>query len=260
EARAGAAGIDPQTAAWAMMHLQQFLDSLRAEAERNATATVEVAEHRARVRREDAARLAQQLRNGAEPTPLAPVSFATHPPVDAGASTPPAPPAITPAVGFVGPDGDGATGTRAAPDDQPPASATATQAPPRAPVMVPVELPVPSPITPLDRPPEPPPTAPARFPPVAAPTRDSSSMAWPPPTGAQVHEDALEPESGELSPTVAPTFQPPPPVQQHEDGPPADAPWTTRRARRRRSRMPLSAIIEVIVVLMILVFILLRLS
>jgi hypothetical protein len=99
EALAAAEGVDPKSSTWTMVRLQRFLDGLREEATRDASATVEVAQQRARVRLEEAHEEAERRRLGYDPDPLVPPIRLTEPPA---APVPPVAP-HTPVVPVVAP-------------------------------------------------------------------------------------------------------------------------------------------------------------
>jgi hypothetical protein len=275
EIRAREAGVDPTAATWSMTHLQRFLDTLRAEAERDSAAIVEVAQHRARVRRDEARELADRLRRGETVDPVfsvAPV-LATPPFPIVGASP-------TAAFGVVDGNGTGPAVVDAAPPVEtrpvavfeplpplrdapppPPVNVDPVVAEPAPPVDVaPLEAVV-QPFMPHDAPPTllVPAPAPAPAPLFAAPT---TSLVPAPETE---HVDLFPPEPGTPPPYQPPTVVPPPvvyaaePIVQEPDGKKKRR-GPKQRAPRSHWRIPLSAIIEVIAVLLILVFILLRLS
>jgi hypothetical protein len=89
EALAAAEGVDPTSSTWTMVRLQRFLGGLREEAERDAAATVQVAQQRARVRVEEAREEAERRRLGYDPDPLVPPIRLTPPVADPPSAVPP---------------------------------------------------------------------------------------------------------------------------------------------------------------------------
>jgi len=283
EAEARDAGLDTEDATWSMVRLQSFITSLREEAERDAAATIEVARHRARVRLQDAAVEAEQIRQG-----LAPVLV--------NGSTPPA--------GFAAPAvGDPAriptedievhevphassvptgapvepTSTRVSPTPVP-ASAITHAAPMTASwpqdafphphaqsgTTVKVAAPVAAAAVAMSAPPSAPPAPPEPVAP-SGPDPRADDHAW---LFAHEAEAASAPggvddQSSFLDEELfaAPVEAAPAPRQPAPEQPPMAQPVPAAPTRpRRRGRIPVSAILEVLAVLLILVFILLRLS
>jgi hypothetical protein len=206
-----------------MVRLQRFLDTLRAEAQRDAEATIAVAHQRARIRVEDAR--AGSLRPG-QPAPdsFAPTTgwqVESPPPAHRDTVAPVA--AVVPPPAAVVP-----LPTDVAPTPAPPTVSTNGHVP-VATVLAPVTQ---APIAQVVEPPT------VQVPPVVIPPIAAAPVAQvaPPPMAPQQH--------------VAPA----PPVQ------PVAAPVSARKKKGVLRRLPIAAILEVIAVLLVLVFILLRLS
>jgi hypothetical protein len=291
EAQAAAEGIDPTASTWTMVRLQRFLEDLRDEAERDAAATIEVAQQRARFERDDPPLL---VGFASDPGPL------LAPPV---ASAPDPAPAAWP----------GALPRDPAPEvahDELPNAATAAAliasaaVPPASPeTPTPALMPtmVETPATNGSSHPAPnhasapdttvlvrdaaapseagqrPTTTMPLLAPVAPPAAHLSEEFWAAPERAAA--PVVDAAPATVAPVVVPVPLPPEPgsggdVADEESRTtkgkgkrakkqkPAKAPKPQREPRGRSAmkRLPIAAILEVIAVLLILVFILLRLS
>jgi hypothetical protein len=265
ERLAAAEGVDPKSSSWTMMRLQRFLDGLHEEAGRDASATVEVAQQRARLRLEEARAEADRRGRGlttdwypeppAATTPAAapgggsasvlepPVVVA--PPQTRPAPSPPAPPTLAARDNHDGfnavhlASGSAVVGgvalvtppTSAPPDPAGPEPAT-TQS--------------------LDD---------AFWGPDAerAPEPAAAVVAFAPQASPVVAPPAPAPAPAPVAPGQPQVAAPPPTAAAPT--PPAKQQPVKRRAKRGVvSRIPFSAVLEVLAVLAILVFILLRLS
>jgi hypothetical protein len=279
EADAHEAGIDPKQSQWTIVRLQRFLDTLREEANRDARATVEVAQQRARMRVEDAkARRSGGPARGDEglssmpvpdvrPSPAVPPSpsislddTGRNDPLRALPELDPRvrPPAEPPGSGT--PAAASGAATIIARPPVPNGSGTATQ--PR---------PVVAPVADVQAPPAPPAARPV--PPVAEPVSAPASPAPAPvtplaPAPERVAARPAEPTSA-VPPVAAQPVAPQPVAPQPAVAQPAPRPATptaepARGAAPRKTgllhRLPIAAILEVIAVLLVLVFILMRLS
>ena len=263
EASARAMGVDPDGSTWGLIQLQRFLEELRRDTQRDATASLEVARRRAELRLVEAHQEAEWIRGGAPPS----------------AATPPA--GMAWFLADRDPNGTGAAA--AAPNVEPwpirdasdvtiveeaPGAHEAT--PPVAPVP-PIE-PEPLSVVPLLQP-EPeddvytngvgPTSAPDVGVGVVADQPQSPREGPPtllPAPQPNAYETVFWSDPGDGNGRVEAAPPPPPPIGEP---PPADlsepAPKRPPKARRSR-RIPVSAILEVVAVLLILVFILLRLS
>jgi hypothetical protein len=67
EGRAAEAGVDGQSATWALVHMQRLLDELRADVERDVQTLRDLAKDRARVRLDQARAEAAHIRGGSSP-------------------------------------------------------------------------------------------------------------------------------------------------------------------------------------------------
>jgi hypothetical protein len=238
EARAAEAGVDPKSSTWTMVRLQRFLDTLHAEARRDAEATIAVAHQQARMRIDDArvrsSRAGQPAPEAFVPATQRRVDRPSPPPADArppvpvASEPPPKPVAVEPSPPKVGTNGHGPVATVAAPSAQPVRGDDMTVPPVSAPRVVP--------------------------PVVAAPVVAAPVVAAPvvvPPAATQVV----------APPVVTPQAAAPAPPQAQAPAPAvqvAAAPMPKKKGPLRR--LPIAAILEVIAVLLVLVFILLRLS
>jgi hypothetical protein len=261
ETSARAMGVDPDGSSWGLIQLQRFLEELRHETRRDATASVEVARRRAELRLVEAHEEAERVRAGAPPRAAPPPATRTmglpadHTPNGTGAATaPPVEPWLVrdAAVVITEEEAPGAHGAS-------PPLASVLPIEPEPLTVVPLLEPAPAdvftngvgPTAPpdvslglADQPPSPPELPPTLLP--APPPNAYDTVFWS--------------DQGEGNGRVD---APPPPPAATSEPPPADlskpVPKRPRKSRRLR-RIPVSAILEVVAVLLILVFILLRLS
>jgi hypothetical protein len=263
ETSAKAMGVDPDGSSWGLIQLQRFLEELRHETRRDATASVEVARRRAELRLVEAHEDAERVRSGAPPSPApSPAKrttglLADHTPngTGAAATAPPVEPwLVRDATAVIteeeAPDAHGAS----------PPLASVLPIEPEPLTMVPLVEPAPGdtynngvgPTAPPDvslglvaDPPQSPPELPPTLLPAPQPN---------------AYDTVFWSDQGEGNARVE---APPPPPAATSEPPPADlsepVPKRPRKSRRFR-RIPVSAILEVVAVLLILVFILLRLS
>jgi hypothetical protein len=294
EALAAAEGVDPEASTWTMVRLQRFLDDLRVEAERDAAATIEVAQQRVRMELVDDA-------SGATNPTLRAVTLVSG----ALPSTPPDLVAA-PAARAPGPSSTSAAGPRPGPDEGPPNARDHTTGVAdmpvveSAPVAVPVEQAMPAAdarVAPDSSPP------PARAFQATSPNSQTTNGNGPAldwssraPVAvasgpATIEHPAEQPASvlhdafWEPAPTPsavetvipAPVFTPPavpnPPTIAPPEPEYIPEPAKGKRKKKHKPpkppkhsqgsvlrRLPVAAILEVVAVLLILVFILLRLS
>ena len=259
EQLARAAGVDPKSSTWTMVRLQRFLDTLRAEVERDSRATLEVARQRARMRMAEAT-------SGVASAPLTPMA--------------PSPTAAEPALPVVADEAAWSVEPGERPAPPPPVMPTSSATPPVSPASVPIVHPRP----------EPPAASiggPARtnghgatllaagiavaevapMPSVVAPAVPAA-VPQPAPSPAEARVAAPPAPAAQAAPMVAPTVVPPSPVVAPAPAmaptvpaaPTAEPATVTPASKKPRRKLPVAAILEVLAVLLVLVFILMRLS
>jgi hypothetical protein len=252
EARAADAGVDAPASHWTLVQMQRFVNSLRAEADLERNAIVEVARYRARVRVDDARADVERMRS----EPVAPVAGpAVAQGGDGDVEVPcptPMPEEREPLSNSVVDDvaRDQAGFESFAPKGGVAAEQNGTAA--RATESV---TPAAWSFTSASRAP----STPETEPPIAETQSATVTRA------ETLNEPALVPYTGDEQPVEAPVAVPlmSDPLASDATGDGTQDFWpteTTVPRRRGLRRIPFSAVLEVLVVLLILVFILLRLS